>query len=341
MAAGLENVFENETIRAIRPSGGHASIEINAHCPFSSDRGCGDRCILQARRAPQDHLLTEEQIHQIFDEILDCGPLLRHFGIPGMEPLASPDLLFSLLEKYHSRPPSDRPLTFNIITSGVNLERHRGRFGESPLDALIISVDDARSTGLRIAGAGEAALRTALRLREAGGCRFLCINSVLTATNSDSVLATAELLRAANVDQMLVSPLRRAKGGELEPVVTQADLLSFARRAARMKTLAGLPLLVEVDLETLRGLAEREGGSSGLSEEWAHRHPLVDSSVALLSVNPDSRFLRVRWDGQLMLRRELFGVGLDRTTLGSYRRGRIQEIMTAKTRLAAVGAQVA
>src|SRR4051812_27238167 len=97
MAAGLENVFEDDSLRQLRPAFGHASIEINAHCPFATPQGCGDTCVLIARRAPKEQLLDRGEIREAFSEILDCGPRIRHTGAPGMEPLASPDLLFELL----------------------------------------------------------------------------------------------------------------------------------------------------------------------------------------------------------------------------------------------------
>ena len=333
MAAGIENVFEDESIRVQRPTFGHASIEINAHCPFATSKACGDRCVLVARRAPTSHLLNLNEIREAFNEILDCGPEIRHFGVPGMEPLASPEVLFELLGLFHDRGVDQRPVTFNMITSGINLDRFVSRFRALPLDALIISVDDTVSTGLRVVGAGENAHSAALSVRDAGGSNRLCVNSLLTNANSDAVLSIAKQLRDVGIDQMLVSPLRKPIMDNLVATISQAELLAFAHRAANTRAIAGLSILVEVEIETILATAGENVLLRSAGKDWSTRWRIGDSSVSLMAVDPTAPFVRIRWDGQLMNRSDLFRVNLARTSAGRYEAGIIRKHFSSPTSL--------
>lgn len=327
MGAGLENVFENDEMRSHRPVGSHVSIEINAFCPFSGPKACGDRCVLQARKAPKELLLRPDEIGEMFQEILDCGNSIRHFGVPGMEPLASPNILFDLLDRYHNRRPDERPLTFNVITSGYGLSEAIPRFRELPIGALIISVDDTPFTGLRTDGAGDAALKNGLLLREQGGCAHLCVNTVLNDRNASSVLTISRQVHALGVDQMLVSPQVSPYGSLLKPTLSQEEIIAFAHMAAADQKLQGLNLFVCVE----SGAFVDSDLEMPLIDplEWSARVPLGDSSVSLLVLNYEAPFVRVRWDGQMLLRNELMTIGLQQSKVGRYQPGSMSKLIEA------------
>lgn len=318
MGAGIHNVYEDEEIRWSRPATGRVSIEINATCPFSVPDACGSRCFLQARKAPTGRF-DAERIYEAFDEILESGHLIRHFGVPGMEPLATPEILFGLLERYHGRAPDARPRTFNIITSGYQLNRFKERFQDLWIDGLYISVDDFASSNLRSAGSGRMALESGLAVRALGGCRKLCVNTVFTGDNSEAVLAIAKSLKDCHVDQMVISPMMHSNGSRMVSSVSESRILEFAEVAAADRLIDGLTILIEVQPATLAFASKAE--SIDWEGEWSARYQMADSNVYLLAINKDSPFLRIRWDGQILTQDEFLKVGLQKSSAGEYRSG--------------------
>lgn len=327
MAVGVENVCEQPWMKAARPSGGHVSIEINDRCPF--EEKCSSDCFLVARDAPRGKRPAEAWVLDAFEEVLDCSERVRHFAVPAMEPLASPELLFAMLERYHQCPSHRRPLTFNCITSGFQLNRHIDRFVNTPLTGgLIISVDDTPSTGLRVIGAGESALRDGLRLRERGGAAYLVANTVLTRYNADAVLRIGGVLADAGLDQWLVGFKTSPSGGRMVSEVSDDMMLEFAYRAADQ--LAGRGMHVLVHLDDYWNLAAVPGGASVLveqAEDW-RLSASVAQDIDVICWNPAARFLRIRGgDSVIMTHDEFVRVGVKETVAGYYKPGSIRQII--------------
>ncbi len=332
MGAGVENLWEDDRLLATRPGGGHFSMELNRRCLFESV--CGNNCFLLARRAPESKILTREEVVTIAEEGLACGEELLHFNAAGMEPFdKSPDepepVIFALLERWHAMPACRRPTTFNAITSGALLTRYVDRLREVPLSSLIVSVDDAPTSGLRSRNAGGHALAEGLRVREAGGCVRLCVNTVLTDNNEDQVLAIGRVVAEAGADQWMISPLRVSDGTRMEAAVSGDALISFGQRVDRV--LRGCRSAVRVILDVPHNTVVRAagGGARRISEwsGWCWRWPLENLEIELQAFCPQSRFLRVRWDGELLQKDELHAVGLRTSALGRYQPGSIRRVI--------------
>lgn len=299
------------------------NLEINNNCSYTAT--CGDRCILNNVRVAAKPISEREILLAAF-EFIENGSTIRHFAIPGKEPLESPTLLFDIVERYHNTPREQRPGTIGIITSGLKLSGNTRLFQEFSLDWMILSVD-AEKTGLRIYGNSLKALDIALELRGKEKVKRLNVNTVLTRDNIDEVIKIGRSLEErGKVDQWSVGGMLNPNGGSMVHALSVAD---HARQLDRITAEFGngrMQVVFVTDhsrLEevTRKKILERE------MDKWRtelRRAPNVMATAA----NPrEGYFMRLRYDGQLLAKADFGKIGLREGRYGRYEPGKISKLM--------------
>ena len=298
------------------------NYEVNKTCRFTTD--CGSACILN-QLAPRAAALNRATVEEAGREIINHGRSIRHVVIAGKEPLETPERIFPFLRAYHEQPPDLRPAAVGLLTSGINLERHLETFGRYPLSWCIVSVD-TEASGLRSSRSSQKSqiLQTLTELRTCGGAPLIGVNSVVPMGADAGLMALAEDIEAAGIDQWALSPLLVARRGAMKPTLP-APLLAqqlerIAKRLASLHTVVSL----DVDADTFERLS---GGIPVQRDQWRTTLSLV-GNVRMTAKNPDPGFFfRLRFDGQLLSHDEFMEIGLTQGAFGAYGEGRIAALM--------------
>ena len=299
-----------------------SNIEINNKCRFTSD--CGSHCILN-QLAPSTAALSQSTVLQIGEEIVLHGRSIRHLVIAGKEPLETPSRVFSLLRAYHAAPVDTRPGAVGLLTSGVGLDTLIDSFTQNPLSWCIVSID-SKASGLRQTQqcSPDDTLRVLESLRVAGGTSLTGVNTVVTADNETDILRLADSIEISGVNQWALSPLLMAHGDEMKPQLPTSLLASSLERLA--KRLDGLRTLVSLDVNE-EVFKELTGGREVAADTWRSSYSIYENVRLTAKTYSPGFFFRVRFDGQLLSRKDFMKVRLNNGSYGHYYSGRVESLL--------------
>jgi hypothetical protein len=300
------------------------NLEINKSCHLTSV--CGDTCVLNLieKSLPQAQLMDPVETFQAACEVIDHGQHVRHLAIVGKEVLETPDLLFAILERYHAANEATRPGAVSIITSGLLLHKYLDRFAELPLSGCQVSLD-SDSTGLHIAKRNQDLLSTLLALREQGGASLVSAISVLTETNLDALVLLGQQLCSSGIDQWSLGPLLLPQQGVMKSAVS----ISTIRKALeRLVQELGQSAINQIILGLELPEFEELFGETVPPDKWRAEKQIPNTNVwaIALSMRLD-KFIRLRWDGQLISKSDVRRLGRKEGAYGRYQSGRLASLL--------------
>lgn len=324
MSVIAENAFVDDLSRESTAGRVFVQVEINRICHQFERTACGENCFLVAREVPPALPMPESTIFQIIDEILEVGDLVGDFAIPAMEPMDTPERLFRVLGQLDEAPTEKQPVTRGIITSGMRLPRHTDEFTRSPLTWVIVSAD-LGPTGLRPVGVWDKAIRNTCALRQSGGCEHVCVNTVARG-QVDALCEVGLRAQEMGVEQWYLAPFRMPANGRMLPEQGPKEMLELANSLAEVFK-DQMTVLVEVDFKTFSQALGTDSSLTDQDDHWRLELPLSGSSVRLMTLNPDARIVRVRWDGALLSKGDIYRKGLATGSFGHYSPGRLADVI--------------
>lgn len=299
------------------------NLEINKDCQLTSV--CGDSCFLNLveKALPGVERLAPAAVLAAAREVIDHGQTVRHLAITGKEPLDTPDLLFDILRYYHAAPVESRPGTVGIITSGLQLRRHAHRFPELPLDWCAMSLDIASSV-LHVERMNEKLFGDLLHVKDTGGIKSFTVNSVYTADNYKDVLQFGKWLTAklGEGDQWGLSSLMLPQHGVMQPTVSIPATREMIDLALEELSDTACDILFEPDPDEFEILTGKS-----VKKRWRTELHLAGGIWMITVPSEEGYFVRLRWDGQLLTRKDLRCIGLRQATYGAYQAGRLVETL--------------
>lgn len=298
------------------------NLEINNKCSYTVT--CGDNCILNAIMPKSTPITELETLHAAF-EIITNGATVRHFAIPGKEPLESPELLLKILHRYYGTPHEQRPGTIGIITSGLMLKKNTPIFQAFPLNWMNLSVD-TQATGLRVPQNSLKALDHALELKENGGVCKLGINTILTRDNIQDVIEIGKKLEERGVDQWSVGGMLVSDGKSMIHTLSASEHREFFGRITAEFSGSKMQVLFVTDNAHLDEITGKQAPNEALPR-WRTEIDMAPS-IRVMALNPsEGYFFRFRWDGQLLKKSDFGKVGLKEGSYGRYSPGKIAELL--------------
>jgi hypothetical protein len=304
-----------------------ANIEITAACRWRER--CSDRCILEVVNSRAGKPMEESKVMAAGAELVRSpqSRRVRHLGVVGREPLEAPGVLLGLLRLWHGTPAEVRPGTFGVITAAAGpLAEFAPSFADNPMTWLNVSIDTA-AVGLRAAANAGPLLKSALKVRELGGTEAVGVNTLLTPDNLEEVVGIGRQVERAGVDQFSIGPFLVARAGRMEPLAGAPDFRRAVDRLAAEFAGTAMQVRFEVDYHEMVALVGDEDRLRNGEQRWRHEYPVTDR-LMLIATNPrQGHFLRVRWDGSLLSKRDFRTVGLEQGMFGSYRPGRVEELL--------------
>lgn len=304
-----------------------ANIETTAVCGFTPV--CGDRCILNIVNASAGAPLVAEAVLAESHELIasNYSNRVRHLAIAGKEPLASPEVFFAILRQWHAMPESRRPGTIGLITADAPaLKMLSSRFTDTPVSWVNISID-TDAVGLRTPANATPLLENALYLRRTGGTLAVGVNTLLSSTNLEHLIAIGRRLQSIGIDQWSIGPFLFPCNGRMESQVGSSDLLRALDRLTLEFGTSPMRIVFEVDHAQLFNLAGTNAQLGAFDNAWRYEyrfHP----NVTVIATNPrEGYFVRARWDGALLGKQDFRTVGLKEGQYGRYAPGRIAELL--------------
>lgn len=305
------------------------NLEINNRCQLTNI--CGENCILNtiASSIPSAQAMKPEQVLEAAFEVIENGQNVGPLALVGKEVLESPDVLFAILERYHSTPVEIRPQSIQIITSGAQLRRHIDRFAELPLHGCFVSLD-ADPTGLHLPEQNRQLLTDLLCLKERGGTNMSGVISVLDNTNTDALLelgawvcSQGSLLDQWSIGQKLIEKNRKMVPGVSQAIVQRTFDHVVTELGGEGQSNIN-QILFELEYPTFNELF----GETIPPNSWRKACQIPGTNVWAVAQNANpGHFIRLRWDGQLISKQDLRQLGTVTGAHGRYRPGKLRSFL--------------
>jgi len=267
--------------------------------------------------------IEREQLLAVVNEAFALDPALRHFAIVGKEPTESPEELLAILKRWHGLSKECRPGSIGMITSGLGIPCLTCELVQTPLSWVLVSVDDAQSTGLRTGRIASRGLENALLLHKAGGVELVAVNTVFTGGNLEALSEIGKILAREKVDQWGIGSFLAIERDAIKATVSVDDLAMLVAHLVRTFGQGELPIVLDLSREDFDALCVKvhAGEQSG---SWRYEVSVESSQVKLTTFNRSEPFLRVRYDGMLLGFDEVLQKDLETSKWGRYTLGAIK-----------------
>ncbi|MBK8270608.1 MAG: hypothetical protein IPK83_20825 [Planctomycetes bacterium] len=171
-----------------------------------------------------------------------------------------------------------------------------------------------------------------LELRRRGGARVIGVNTVVTADNVDSVVELGHVLIGEGVNYWgLGTYLQPGARGRVVASINPTQTIELIERIADQFSNNRLPVVFEVEPETFQTISGIDTNDV-VGGPWRLEHP-VSSSFRVATINPEpGKWIRLRFDGQLIDKSDLLTVGVLEGRFGRYEPGKITALIQASAR---------
>ncbi len=260
------------------------------------------------------------------------GSLVRHYCMTGKEPFETPDTVVAISEAWHAAAVRNRCGTIGAITASPSgLASAVAELSDrAPLSWVLGSLDVA-ATGLRAVANNKALIGALLNARQAGAIGAFGINTLLTDENINDVMVLGRTLAKLSVNQWSIGPLMNPQRGRMVSGTNQETFLKFIELLVASSEFMDGPMEVTLSLEypdLLRMVGESSRIEGNVSS-WRYQYR-ISKYFALIALNPTpNRFLRARWDGELLSLEDFLTLGIKQGSYGTYSPGRAGEILSA------------
>lgn len=293
------------------------NAELNDRCSFSS--ACGPACILNQLGSGRYPEMSDFAYRSFLRDLARHGQSVENLALVGKEPTETPDRLAETLRIVRSATIESRPLRIGMITAGHRLPHIRGILAEHPLDWLLVSLDTPE-TGLRHERQVPSSFRHGVSTKEMGGTGQLGVNTIMHPANLGGMAKIgAMVMDEPAVDQWSLSPMLATHSGGLRSLLSPEQLRELLARILSLHGDAPKPILVNLEYADL---VQMIGGERFLSDPlrfWRVEHPVKDTSVTLVAMNPlPGYFLRLRYFGALQTREEFHRGGEEGGRIGDF-----------------------
>lgn len=304
------------------------NFALNNTCNLTEQ--CGTRCLLnvvQPRTEEMPTLLRSAAL----GEVLDAGRHVRFLTFCEKEPFVSWEFLQKALIAYRQRSADRRPQSVGCISNGLLIDRHCDWLRDAPLDWCLVSLDGMPQSHLRGRTLWNPAFQNLLALRQRGGARVVGVNTVVTAENLKSVFELGHVLISEGVDYWgLGVYMRPDVSGHISCSLSLTATKDIIFRIAEEFGDNRIPVVFEVEPEAFELIAGADPFAM-CDGPWRLEYT-VARSFRIATINPaPGKWIRLRFDGQLLDKSDLLTIGTLEGRYGRYEPGKIGAIIEAAT----------
>jgi|GEM_PF-2196617 len=304
--------------------------EINSTCAFT--RACGSRCILSQTNSSAGKPLDELSVVETAIELAagDSSHLIRHYCMAGKEPFESSDRILRISRAWHSKPSRQRAGTIGAISSSASGIRDMSPrlAGSAPLSWVLASMD-AASTGMRTFANNRTLLDALEEAHRVGAIGDFGINTLLTEGNHDEVIEIGRIVSKSAAAQWSVGTLMAPRDGVMSSAVDLSTMFRMIERLSKDAQFSAGPthITMDLDYESYCAIAGTPSVNDRGRNRWRFEHQISKYLTIIALNHTPGRFLRVRWDGELLSMSDFMTIGQRHGRYGNCKTHRLSSLL--------------